>query len=322
MDFAPSPRATEMLERLQAFMAERVFPAEPVYAEQRRAATAAGRPHDLPPVVEELKAEARAARAVEPVPARRLRPVAARLRAAGRADRLVDRARSRGDELRGAGHREHGGAAPVRHRRAEGAVARAAARRADPVRLRDDRAGRRVVGRAQHLDVDRARRRRVRRQRPQVVDDRRRRPALRGADRDGQHRPGRRHLPAAVDGARADGHARRDAGAVAAGVRLPRPARPRRDRVRRRAGAGQQPARRGGQRLRDRAGPARPGPGAPLHAGDRDGRARPRADGARARSPARRSAGRWPGTAWWPRRSPSPGWRSSRPGCWCSRPPG
>ena len=30
-----------------------------MYAEQRRAATAAGRPHDLPPVVEELKAEAR-----------------------------------------------------------------------------------------------------------------------------------------------------------------------------------------------------------------------------------------------------------------------
>ena len=60
MDFAPSARATEMLDRLQEFMAERVLPAEPVYAEQRRAATAAGRPHELPPVVEELKADARA----------------------------------------------------------------------------------------------------------------------------------------------------------------------------------------------------------------------------------------------------------------------
>jgi acyl-CoA dehydrogenase len=59
MDFAPSARATEMLERLQAFMAERVLPTEPAYAEQRRSLTAAGRPHDLPPVVEELKAEAR-----------------------------------------------------------------------------------------------------------------------------------------------------------------------------------------------------------------------------------------------------------------------
>ena len=60
MDFAPSARATEMLDRLQEFMAERVLPAEPVYAEQRRAATAAGRPHELPPVVKELKADARA----------------------------------------------------------------------------------------------------------------------------------------------------------------------------------------------------------------------------------------------------------------------
>ena len=59
MDFAPSPRATEMLDRLRAFMDEEVLPAEPVYAEQRRASTAAGRPHDLPAVVEDLKAEAR-----------------------------------------------------------------------------------------------------------------------------------------------------------------------------------------------------------------------------------------------------------------------
>jgi acyl-CoA dehydrogenase len=59
MDFAPSARATEMLARLQSFLDERVLPAEPVYAEQRRAAAAEGRPHDLPQVVEDLKAEAR-----------------------------------------------------------------------------------------------------------------------------------------------------------------------------------------------------------------------------------------------------------------------
>ena len=59
MDFAPSTRATEMLERLQAFMAEHVLPAEPAYAGQRRALAAAGRLHDLPAVVEDLKAEAR-----------------------------------------------------------------------------------------------------------------------------------------------------------------------------------------------------------------------------------------------------------------------
>ena len=70
MDFAPSARATEMLARLQSFLDERVLPAEPVYAEQRAGRRGRGRPHDLPPVVEELKAEAREPRAVEPVPAR------------------------------------------------------------------------------------------------------------------------------------------------------------------------------------------------------------------------------------------------------------
>jgi acyl-CoA dehydrogenase len=59
MDFAPSPRATEMLAVLADFMSGHVFPAEPVYAEQRRALADAGRPHDLPPVVEDLKAAAR-----------------------------------------------------------------------------------------------------------------------------------------------------------------------------------------------------------------------------------------------------------------------
>jgi acyl-CoA dehydrogenase len=59
MDFAPSTRSTEMLERLQAFMTEHVLPAEPVYAEQRSELAAAGRVHDLPQIVEELKVEAR-----------------------------------------------------------------------------------------------------------------------------------------------------------------------------------------------------------------------------------------------------------------------
>ena len=60
MDFAPTAAAAEMQVRLKAFMDEHVFPAEEVYAGQRRANVAAGRPYDLPPVVETLKAEARA----------------------------------------------------------------------------------------------------------------------------------------------------------------------------------------------------------------------------------------------------------------------
>jgi acyl-CoA dehydrogenase len=56
MDFQPSERSQDFAQRLEAFMEERVLPAEAVYAEQM---TAGGDPHDHPPVVEELKAEAR-----------------------------------------------------------------------------------------------------------------------------------------------------------------------------------------------------------------------------------------------------------------------
>ena len=59
MDFAPSRRSVEMLEKLQSFMDEDIVPAEPVYAEQRSALESAGRRHELPAVVEELKAKAR-----------------------------------------------------------------------------------------------------------------------------------------------------------------------------------------------------------------------------------------------------------------------
>ena len=66
---------------------------------------------------------------------------------------------------------------------------RAAARRRDPLGVRDDRAGRGQQRRDEHRDPHRARRRRVRHQRPQVVDHRRRRPALQAARRHGQDRP-------------------------------------------------------------------------------------------------------------------------------------
>ncbi len=55
MDFAHSAAALEWQDRVRSFVEERVLPAEPVYAAQRRA----GGVHDLPPVVESLKAEAR-----------------------------------------------------------------------------------------------------------------------------------------------------------------------------------------------------------------------------------------------------------------------
>jgi acyl-CoA dehydrogenase len=57
VDFALSPKAAELAASLNAFMRDLVYPAESVYAEQVRAA---GTPHYQPPVLEELKEQARA----------------------------------------------------------------------------------------------------------------------------------------------------------------------------------------------------------------------------------------------------------------------
>jgi len=59
MDLTPSAKAQELRATLDEFMTSHVFPAEPVYAEQRARLAAEGRGHDLPPVVEDLKHAAR-----------------------------------------------------------------------------------------------------------------------------------------------------------------------------------------------------------------------------------------------------------------------
>jgi acyl-CoA dehydrogenase len=56
MDFMPSARSLEFQERLGAFMDEHVHPAETIYEHQLREA---GDPHCQPPVMEELKTQAR-----------------------------------------------------------------------------------------------------------------------------------------------------------------------------------------------------------------------------------------------------------------------
>ena len=56
MDFALSPETEGLRERLRTFIDERVEPAVPVYRDQ---VEASGDPHSHPPVMEELKAEAR-----------------------------------------------------------------------------------------------------------------------------------------------------------------------------------------------------------------------------------------------------------------------
>ncbi len=60
MDFTLSAKTSEYATKLQAFMDKEVFPAEAVYEHQRAQLRAAGKPHGLPAVVEELKVKARA----------------------------------------------------------------------------------------------------------------------------------------------------------------------------------------------------------------------------------------------------------------------
>jgi acyl-CoA dehydrogenase len=57
MDFAPSERSREFAGKLEAFLSDRIYAAEPVYRDQL---LASGQVHFHPPVMEELKEDARA----------------------------------------------------------------------------------------------------------------------------------------------------------------------------------------------------------------------------------------------------------------------
>ena len=59
MDFEPSAKAQDYISRLTDFMDAHVYPAEPVYAEQLAELESAGRGHELPPIVQTLKQQAR-----------------------------------------------------------------------------------------------------------------------------------------------------------------------------------------------------------------------------------------------------------------------
>lgn len=56
MNFELTDRCKHYVERVESFMNEHVYPAEAVYEEQMQAS---GDPHHHPPVIEELKDEAR-----------------------------------------------------------------------------------------------------------------------------------------------------------------------------------------------------------------------------------------------------------------------
>jgi acyl-CoA dehydrogenase len=59
VDFAISPVAEDYAKRLNDFMDSHVYPAEPVYRQQREALVADGKLNHVPPVIEDLKVEAR-----------------------------------------------------------------------------------------------------------------------------------------------------------------------------------------------------------------------------------------------------------------------
>jgi acyl-CoA dehydrogenase len=59
MDFGYDGRTAELRDRLLAFMADQVYPAEPRFEEQTARAARSGDPWRRPPVIEQLKAEAR-----------------------------------------------------------------------------------------------------------------------------------------------------------------------------------------------------------------------------------------------------------------------
>ena len=59
MEFAYDDRTQELRGRLLDFMKEHIYPAEPVFGEQAEAAARSGDPWQRPPIIEDLKAQAR-----------------------------------------------------------------------------------------------------------------------------------------------------------------------------------------------------------------------------------------------------------------------
>ncbi len=233
-----SDHAAQVLASLETFMVEHVYPAEPVYAAQRAELAAAGEPHTLPPVVEELKAAARERGLwnlflpdVSGLSVREYAPIA---ELTGRSVELAPEALNCSAPDTGNMELLHLFGTPEQKQQW-----------LEPLLAGEIRSGFGMTepgvasSDARNIQTsDPARRRRVRHRRPEVVDDRDGRPTVCGAHRDGTHRPGRRPLSPAVDGAGPAGHSRRHGAAFAAGVRLRGPARPRRGAVRGCPGAG------------------------------------------------------------------------------------
>ena len=110
MDFELTDRCKDYQERVQAFMDEHVYPAEPVYEQQMRES---GDPHFHPPIMEELKAEARERglwNLFHPHDEWGPGPDQRRVRAAGRDHGPQPHLAPEAMNCSAPGHRQHGGA--------------------------------------------------------------------------------------------------------------------------------------------------------------------------------------------------------------------
>ena len=299
MDFELSPTAKELRDKLLAFMDEAVYPAETGVP---RSDGRAGRPERTSPrIIEALKVEARAqglwnlflphkTQWTDGLSNLDYAPLAEIMGRSPLASEAL--------QLLGARHRQHGDPHHVRHARAEGAVAPAAARRRDPLGLRHDRARpwRRPTPPTSACAIERDGDEYVLNGRKWWISGAmhpRCKVFIVMGKTDPDAAP---HLQQSMVLVPMD-----TPGVTIVPRRLPVfgyvDRGPLRGDLRGRAGPGDEPARRGGRRLRHRPGPPRARPHPPLHARHRRRRARPRADvpaGAQAR---RRSASRWPSRA-------------------------
>ncbi len=225
MDFAHSPKVKDLGARLTRFMDDNVYPAEPAFAAEVEDNRKRGNPWVATKVMEGLKTKARAAGLWNLfLPESDLGAGLTNLEYAplceimGRSWIAPETFNCNAPDTGNMEVLVRYGTDAQKKEWLEPLLARR-----DPLGLRDDRAGCRVVGRDQHRGVDRPRRRPLRDQRAQMVDDRRPRsalqdPHLHGQDRRREPRP----PPAAVDDPRSGRHARRAPRARAPGVRLRR----------------------------------------------------------------------------------------------------